>query len=312
MLEWGFNMRQFFIKFTIIALAGLIFIYALISDGLKNSRGSGYHFSNRVAVLEYHNIDPVSSDYTITPEAFKAQLLALKNNHYNVIPMSQFIAFLGGKQTVPPDSVVITFDDGYESFYRYAYPMLKEQNLTATNFIIVSYLETNPGIPFLTWKEIEEMKGSGFSFYSHTYNNHDFVAEPNGKLVDPLTNPIYDINKQRVETAAEYAARIKDDLSQADQIIQSKLGAQDKLFCFPHGRYNKTVLSAGDELGIQYYFTGIDGLNARGAKLIKRINAGAAKVTPAKLLQKLDDETNVLGKVKITLKNYIQGQRMSE
>ncbi len=67
--------------------------------------------------------------------------------------MQQFIAFLNGKNTVPPDAVVLTFDDGYQSFYKYAYPALKDQDMTATNFIIVDYLGTNPGTPFLNWDE---------------------------------------------------------------------------------------------------------------------------------------------------------------
>ncbi|NEN86090.1 polysaccharide deacetylase family protein [Paenibacillus elgii] len=288
----------------------IMFTCAFINDGLKSSKGT--HFSNEVAVLEYHHIDPEASAYTITPEAFKQHLLALKANHYNVISMEDFIEFLEGRRSLPSDAVVLTFDDGYESFYKYAYPILKEQNMVATNFIIVNYLGTDPGTPFLNWNEIQEMKNDGFSFYSHTYNAHDFAADLNGKPVDPLTNPIYLQNRNRMETEEEYEQRVKADLVQADQIIESKLGAHDKLFCLPHGRYNEKLLELGNTVGIQYFFTGMDGLNAPGTKLVKRINAGSADVTPGKLLHKLNDETTLIGRLKITLKNYLTSQRMSE
>jgi biofilm PGA synthesis lipoprotein PgaB len=302
--------RRIFLKLLASFLVFIIFIYAVMNDRVKHS--GGHHFSNQAAVLEYHHIDPVASEYTITPEAFKQQMQALQANHYRVITMPDFIEFLKGRKAVPPDAVVITFDDGYESFYKYAYPILKELNMTATNFLIVNDLETNPGIPFLAWNQIEEMNKQGFSFYSHTFNAHETAIGANGKQVGLLTDPIYLEEKKRVETADEYAQRVKADLSKADQIIQSKLGPQDNLLCFPHGRYNQNLITLANEVGIQYFFTGIDGLNSPGTKLIKRINAGLPYVTADKLIKKLNDETTVIGTTKIFIKNLITSWRNTE
>jgi biofilm PGA synthesis lipoprotein PgaB len=293
--------KYFALKWASIGLAALLLVVSLVSDGMSNARG--YHYSNRVAVLEYHHIDPTASEYTVTPEMFRQHLQALKANHYHVISMEQFIQFLKGRGKVPPDAVALTFDDGYESFYRYAYPILKKENMVATNFIIVSYLGTNPGIPFLSWNEIVTMKKDGFSFYSHTYRQHDFAADRNGKRLYPLTGPLYLADKQRMETGHEYEQRVKTDLAKADAIIQSKLGPQEKLFCFPHGRFSKPLLRLGNEEGISYFFSGIDGLNAPGTRLIKRVQAGSAKVSAKKLMNKLRDETTVPGKLKIIVKN---------
>jgi biofilm PGA synthesis lipoprotein PgaB len=300
--------RRIFAKMISVAALAAGLTVSLIGDGLS-SRG-GYHYSNRVAVLEYHHIDPRASDYTLTPETFEKHLELLQANHYHVISMQEFIGFLQGRLSVPPDAVVITFDDGYESFYRYAYPILKKHGMVATNFLIISYLGKNPGIPFLTWDEIRTMKQDGFSFYSHTYNAHDFVAGRNGKSVDPLTDPIFLKESGRMETEEEYRQRVEEDLTKADDVLESQLGTQDKLLCLPHGRYNQTLLELSEEAGISYIFTGQDGLNGRGDKLIRRINAGAA--SPAKLMQKLNDETTLTGNLKIVLKNFIQSNRMSE
>jgi biofilm PGA synthesis lipoprotein PgaB len=207
---------------------------------------------------------------------------------------------------------VITFDDGYESFYKYAYPALREQNMTATNFIIVDYLGTNHGTPFLNWDEIKEMKNEGFDFYSHTYKSHDFSVDQNGNPVSPLTNPIFFKDKNRMETDEEYKQRVKADLMKANEIIQSKLGIQNNIFCFPHGRYNQTLIDIGDQLGYSYYFTGLDGLNTPGTKLIKRVNVGSAAITANSLLRILNGETSVIGNLRIILKNFIVKQRMAE
>ncbi|SDP09832.1 biofilm PGA synthesis lipoprotein PgaB [Paenibacillus sp. yr247] len=302
--------KQSLLKFFFITFVSLIFIYSVLNDRYKGT--GGYHYSNRVAVLEYHNIDPNASDYTITPETFKSHLEALKVNHYHVISMKDFIDFLNGKSTVPPDAVVITFDDGYESFYKYAYSALKEQKMSATNFIIVSYLGTNPGTPFLNWDEIKKMKADGLDFYSHTFKSHDFAIDQNGKPISPLTNPIYLEEKNRMETNEEYKQRVKSDLAEAEKIIQEKLGIQEKLFCFPHGRYNNALIDIGDQLGYKYYFTGLDGLNTPGTKLIKRINAGSTKMKASSLLRILNGETSVTGNLRILLKNIVVTQRMSD
>jgi biofilm PGA synthesis lipoprotein PgaB len=302
--------KRIFFKLLASFLVFIIFIYAVMNDKVKQS--GGHHFNNRVAVLEYHHIDPAASEYTITPEAFKQQMQALQANHYRVITMPDFIEFLKGSKAVPPDAVVITFDDGYESFYQYAFPILKELHMTATNFLIVNYLETHPGISFLAWNQIEEMDKQGFSFYSHTFKAHETATGANGKEVGLLTDPIYLEEKKRVESPDEYAQRIKGDLSKADQIIQSKLGPQDNLLCFPHGRYNQNLITLANEVGIQYFFTGIDGLNTPGTKLIKRINAGLPKVTADKLIKKLNDETTVMGTTKIFIKNLITSWRNKE
>lgn len=299
------------LKWTLSAILILLIAYLAIDYVFP---GKSPRFSSQVAVLEYHHIDPEASDYTITPEAFKEHLIALKSSGYQVISMKQFVDFMNGTGTVPPGAVVITFDDGYESFYQYAYPILKEQGMTASNFLIVSAVgtKTEEGTAFMTWEQIQQMKADGFGFYSHTYNSHDFVPGADGKPVNSLTNPIFLPALNRVETEQEYAQRVKADLVQAEQVLREKLGTQDQLLCLPHGRYDATTLAQSRQAGIQYIFTGVDGLNLPGTTLVKRINGGAAKVTAEKLLDKLTDETRLLGRLKIALKNVVTSYRMGE
>ncbi len=40
--------------------------------------------------------------------------------------------------TVPSNAVLVTFDDGYQSFYTAAYPILKSLRIPAVNFVITT------------------------------------------------------------------------------------------------------------------------------------------------------------------------------
>ncbi|MCL6593957.1 MAG: hypothetical protein K6T31_08280, partial [Alicyclobacillus sp.] len=75
------------------------------------------YYQNRVVVVTFHDISPdVYSPYVITPETFAADLDAF-HEHFNVITNQQFIDFLDGRGTVPPNAILLTFDDGYRNMY---------------------------------------------------------------------------------------------------------------------------------------------------------------------------------------------------
>ncbi|MBW5447654.1 polysaccharide deacetylase family protein [Cohnella sp. CFH 77786] len=246
------------------------------------------YYQNKVAVLTYHHLDSAESSVTITPQRFRSHLEALKEYGFHVISMDDFVAFLEKKKPVPPNAVVITFDDGYESVYKYAYPILKSEGMTATVFLIVGYIEDGavhqPLI--LNWKEIMEMHRAGFSFYSHSYRSHQDV-KVNGIPTSPLVAKLYNPSANRLETEGEYEARIREDLSEADDILDARLGNRINLLCFPHGRYNSTLVKIARQSDIPYLFTGKEGLNTNRSTLINRINAGSPYVSAQRLIGRL-------------------------
>jgi poly-beta-1,6-N-acetyl-D-glucosamine N-deacetylase len=250
---------------------------------------SKIYYQNKVAVITYHHLDAVESSVTITPDRFKSHLEALKNNGFQVISVEDFVDFLQKKKTVPPNAVVITFDDGYESVYKYAYPILKSEGMTATVFLIVSYIEdgTVRIPPIMNWNEIMEMHKDGFSFYSHTFNSHETIAGKKGEELSKLTTKIYNPSVNRLETDSEYKSRIQSDLTEADHILNTKLGNKINLLCLPHGKYNQDVINIANQSQISYLFTGVEGLNTDSIKLIKRINTGSPYMSDKLLIKKL-------------------------
>ncbi|WP_438447518.1 polysaccharide deacetylase family protein [Gorillibacterium sp. sgz5001074] len=248
------------------------------------------HYRDKVIVLMYHHLAEVEAneEVTITPAKFESHLKVLKDRKYQVISIEDYVRFVKENQPVPPNAVVITFDDGYESYYRYGYPLLKKYGFTATNFLVTSYMDSNnPSLPFMTWKQVKEMHDAGFSFYSHSHNSHGKVRGADNQLVAPLANRIWLDGKQRMENESEYRKRIRDDLSTANQLLSDHLGNDMNILCFPLGFYNKTIMEIGNEIGIDFFFTTRDGINSRNDKEIVRIHAGTRYITSEKLAAKL-------------------------
>ncbi|BAU26403.1 biofilm PGA synthesis lipoprotein PgaB [Aneurinibacillus soli] len=244
-----------------------------------------FHFKDKVLVLTYHHLDThPKTSAVITPSRFESHMKALHDAGYTIISMPHFISYMKNEQNVPENAVLITFDDGYESFYKKACPILNKYRYTATNFLVVSYIENPPpdALPHMSWKQIKELQTQGMSFYSHTYNQHyKDVVDEKGTKKPVLLGPLL------YETKTEAHKRIRDDLMLADVELQTLLGKQPNLLAFPYGAYSPLAIQAGKEAGIELFFTTEEGIAGRGQELIKRVNAGSPEITTQVLLKKM-------------------------
>ncbi|MEE8359497.1 MAG: polysaccharide deacetylase family protein, partial [Candidatus Omnitrophota bacterium] len=73
---------------------------------------------------------------------FDDQMRYLKN-HYNLISLPFFLRSFKDDRPIPDNSVIITLDDGYESNYILAYPILKRYGIPVTIFITTNFVENN-------------------------------------------------------------------------------------------------------------------------------------------------------------------------
>jgi peptidoglycan/xylan/chitin deacetylase (PgdA/CDA1 family) len=68
--------------------------------------------------------------------------------------------------------IALTFDDGHETHYTTAYPLLAERGARATFFVITDRIGTEG---YVTWEQLREMKQAGMSIQSHTAS-HPFLS----------------------------------------------------------------------------------------------------------------------------------------
>jgi len=108
--------------------------------GWKRIRQAGLWLRSRrqprVVILGYHRVGEYSSDpfdLTVTPGELDEHLQFLER-HARPVALQQAIGELA-RGTIPPRTVVVTFDDGYEDTLTEALPLLRKHRVPATVFV---------------------------------------------------------------------------------------------------------------------------------------------------------------------------------
>jgi peptidoglycan/xylan/chitin deacetylase (PgdA/CDA1 family) len=176
-----------------------------------------------VPVLCYHRFGPGNGKMSVPPERFAAQLEWLARNDYRVVRLSQLTAFLEGREALPQRAVVITIDDGYESVYRQAWPLLKRYGFPATVFVYTDFIGAGDA---LNWSQLAEMSAGGLveiQAHSKTHRN----------LIERLPG----------ETDEQYAAAIDAEIRGPREQLERRLGVAVRNYAFPYGDANDAVLA---------------------------------------------------------------------
>ena len=153
----------------------------------KYSSLSKYFVSKNsyIAILTYHNIEKKNSNfidrYSFTPEEFESHCKFLSVNNFiskKVNDINSIINQIEGNKFV-----IITFDDGYLSNYKYAINILKKYKLTATFFIDTSRIGQTD---HLEKRHILEINKLGFEIGSHSHTHKNLAMLDDKSLKNEL------------------------------------------------------------------------------------------------------------------------------
>jgi peptidoglycan/xylan/chitin deacetylase (PgdA/CDA1 family) len=190
-----------------------------------------FDVSASLVVLQYHHVSESTPAVTsISPNDFAAHMHYLNEKNFNVLPLDKAINSLRSGEDLPDRAVSITFDDAYASIYTRAYPLLKQLNYPFTIFIATDLVGANARL-YLTWKQLREMAGHGALMANHTQSH------------------LHLLRLLPAETREQWLGRIEEEISGAQQIIESNLGEVPKLFAYPYGEYDQGILTLMTKLG---------------------------------------------------------------
>jgi peptidoglycan/xylan/chitin deacetylase (PgdA/CDA1 family) len=170
--------------------------------------------------------------------------MAWLRDHAAVVSLENLIS---GEWPDSPAAVLcaITFDDGYASVFRWAYPVLCEMGFPATVYLVAQAVgDTDPknsndfnGLypneEMLRWQEVKEMQSNGLQFGSHLLRHKDL-------------------------TSLNHAEQ-KEELEGSKRLIEDRLGAACPSFCYPWGKHDDRSVAAVRNAGYRDAVVAIQG-----------------------------------------------------
>jgi peptidoglycan/xylan/chitin deacetylase (PgdA/CDA1 family) len=244
----------------------------LSSRLLSDSGGNG------LVTLMYHSITPgnhkPSWQWALSFKSFCEQLSLLQDHGWTAICAEQLQTDIN---TLPPKSVLITFDDGYADNFL-AFEELAKRNIKATWFVVTKNLgqmsswvdENSPSNQLLTPVQLREMQDAGMEIGSHTHTHC--------RLTQASTQQIY------------------EELNYSKAYLSKLLNKPVTSFAYPYGLYNSSVLSATQSAGYQVAFTTRSGFGLVNDNLLEvrrvSIMAGDSLSTFARKLAFADNDVS--------------------
>ena len=235
------------------AVAASILAVAVLWGGCRSSAPTNVPTTSvTLPVIMYHGLHPDSKkqgDYVISPALFEDDLRYLTEHGYTTVTIEQLLQFAAGG-TLPPKPILLTFDDGYLNNHLYATPLLQSYRCQAVLFPIVSETvrytalhDRNPAYAQVTWDDLRDMRDTGcWDIQNHSYALHTYTSR-NGSARLPF------------ESLADYEAVLRDDIGQAQALLQAELGITARAFAYPFGAIGDGELDILQRMGFAVTFT---------------------------------------------------------
>lgn len=230
---------MFFKKITALCCAAALFFctppQAAAETGVK------------LPILMYHHISPNSQrwgDYVVSPETFENDLRYLSRLGYTSISLSELIAYVDGRGTLPEKSIMITFDDGQRSFAEYALPLLEKYDMCAIAAIVGKYADDytesgdmNADYAYMAWPELARLaQDPHVELQSHSYDMHSLDHRRGCAMMSG-------------ESEVDYERIFSADMTLLNGRFTDNIGSAPKAFAYPFGIRSPTgkdlLLSSG-------------------------------------------------------------------
>ena len=196
--------------------------------------GAAPRYEGAVMALAYHGIGSASDSeggFVVSAKRFGEHLATLRAAGMNTVTAADVAAAFTGGPALPPNAVMLSFDDGRSDAMMWADPLLKQAGMAATMFVI-SGAASEPGVYYASWDKIEGYAKSGrWDIQSHTaalHREHDAAGAASLPALTSLA---------KGESLEEYRIRVREDLQEASDAIENHIGRRPVAFAYPFGAY---------------------------------------------------------------------------
>jgi peptidoglycan/xylan/chitin deacetylase (PgdA/CDA1 family) len=183
---------------------------------------SGRPGTEAVPILMYHVIaaPPAGAPFPglyVSPQEFAEQMQALKDTGWHAVTLDQLASYWRrGTPLGAGRPVVLTFDNGYQSQYTQALPVLRRMGWVADENMQLSGLPPSQG--GLGDAEIRALVAAGWELDTQGYNHADLIKLDSEQL--------------------------RYQIATTRSVLQKRYHVPVNWFCYPSGHYDETVIDA--------------------------------------------------------------------
>lgn len=211
-------------------------------------------------VIMYHQISTKSGrtgKFVITVQQLESDFKHIKQAGYEAITMKDLLNHIENGASLPKKPIMITFDDGYETFYTIVLPLLQKYDLKAIVSVIGSATEKfslkddhNTSYSHLNWNEIAELVDCKYAeIQNHTFDLHTKAHGRKG------------VARKPGESFDDYKEEIINDLGRLQDAMIENTGYAPTAFAYPFGTCPSSCVSILKQLGIKAAFNCVAKIN---------------------------------------------------
>ena len=168
-----------------------------------------------VPILLYHHIGFSLKDdqvYYVSPETFDQQMNLLYQWGYKTISVELLARAINQGAELPPKPVLLTFDDGSETTYTTALPIMQRYGFTGVSYIVYYTVGLTH---YMSVEQIRALYGAGWEIGSHGLSHRDLTL---------------------------YPGKQENEIVQSRRQLESRLGVPVLSFAYPFGAYDESSL----------------------------------------------------------------------
>jgi peptidoglycan/xylan/chitin deacetylase (PgdA/CDA1 family) len=246
------------IKLFLLTFIFTLLTISIVKNAAEISAVSSMNPTINLPIMMYHQVknSGLGKD-VISPYEFESDLKYLQDNNYTTITMTELIDYVYYGKKLPKKPIILTFDDGYYSTYKYVFPLIKKYNVKIVLSIVgkstddfTKVTDTNINYAHISWDQVKEMQESGLvEIQNHTYNLHR------------VCNGRYSCEQKVNETLSNYEKILVEDTIALQNKIEQAISVVPNTFTYPYGRYNENTEKIIKQLGFRATLTVKYGIN---------------------------------------------------
>lgn len=253
-------------RFLAVALSLILILSAVVAAGYVEGMDSAEYVGSSTApeiklpVIMYHQVTDnpkLWSQYAISSAQLESDFKYIKEKGYKAITMAQLIAYCEGDGQLPEKPIILSFDDGYESFVTIVEPLLEKYDMYAVLAIIGSAADLFTNVEdhhldysHLSWPQIEKLsQNPRVELQNHTYDLHTNDRGRKGCM------------KKSGESPQHYEAVVRTDIEKMQELLYEHTGRRPDTMVFPFGAFSDETVEIVKEMGFKAVFTCREKLN---------------------------------------------------